>query len=75
MEKKRPLVWLSADRPDSAKLNTLLPEWQFTPVVIKAELPPTSISAYSTRVGVFDLSTVSSEQITLASSWLDALQV
>ncbi|MFN2360328.1 MAG: sigma 54-interacting transcriptional regulator [Marinobacter sp.] len=75
MKEKRSLVWLSAEYPDSATQHTLLPEWQVIPVALGAELHTGNISSYSARVGVFDLSRVSSDQMTLASSWLDALQV
>ncbi|KPQ02950.1 sigma-54 dependent transcriptional regulator [Marinobacter sp. HL-58] len=75
MEEKRPLVWLSAECPGSATQHTLLPEWQVISVDLRSEINPGDLSTYSAWVGVFDLSPLSSDQITLASSWLDALQV
>lgn len=75
MEEKRPLVWLSAEYSGSTTRNTLLPEWQLFSVAISAQRHPGSISGCSTRVGVLDLSDISSSQLTLVNSWLEALQV
>jgi hypothetical protein len=75
MEEKRPLVWLSAEYSGSAKRNTSLPEWQLIPVAISAQRRLGNISSYSARVGVLDLSDVSSPQLALLNSWLEALQI
>lgn len=75
MKEKRQLVWLSAEFPDAASTASLLPQWQLIPVAIRAEPPRDAIPARQSRVGVFDLSFLSNEQLAMAGSWLEALRV
>lgn len=75
MKEKRPLVWLSAEHSVSATQLDLLTEWLLIPVAIKRQLPSGNIPGYSAWVGVFDLNAVASDELALASSWLEVLQV
>ena len=75
MKEKRPLVWLSAEHYAFLTHAAELPEWQLTPITIDAELLPGAIPDTHGRVGIFDISNLSSGQLAVASSWLETLRV
>jgi len=75
MKEKRSLVWLSAEHSRFATPDTVLREWQLIPITIDAELRQGDTPNDSARVGVLDLSVISSDQLARASSWLEALCV
>ncbi len=75
MKEKRPLVWLSAEYSGFATQAAELREWRLIPIAIDAELRRGDIPGDSTWVGVFDVSELSSDQLVVASSWLEALRV
>ncbi len=72
---KRPLVWLSAEYSGVATQTAELQEWRLIPIVIDTELSKGGLPSDSTWVGVFDVSKFSSDQLAVASSWLEAIRV
>lgn len=74
MKEKRPLVWLSAAPPDFKAQETILRKWQLIHVAIPGA-PPVDKPHHRVQVGVFDLSTLSGQQLPLLNSWLETLPV
>lgn len=75
MEEKRPLVWLSADHSGSLPQTNALRGWQLLPIALDGRQPQAGIARGDNWVGVFDLSELSSDQLTAAGHWLEALKV
>ncbi|PXX93475.1 sigma-54-dependent Fis family transcriptional regulator [Marinobacter vulgaris] len=75
MKEKRPLVWLSAEHSGCTNHATGLQEWRLLPIAIGAGPGQGDVPGDTTWVGVFDLSELSSEQLAVAGSWLEALRV
>lgn len=75
MKEIRPLVWLSAEYSDLSTQAAELQEWRLIPIAIDTELRKGDLPSDNTWVGVFDVSELSSDQLAVASSWLEALRV
>lgn len=73
MKEIRPLVWLSAEYTDLSTQAAELREWRLIPIAIDTELRKGDLPSDNTWVGVFDVSELSSDQLAVASSWLEAL--
>ncbi|AXS83382.1 sigma-54 dependent transcriptional regulator [Marinobacter sp. Arc7-DN-1] len=75
MQEKRPLVWLSAVYPVFTASEPVFRDWQLIHVSLSGrsltEMTPDS----GARVGVFDLGSLTGDQLARLPEWLDAIPV
>ena len=75
MKEKRPLVWLSAVYPCPSAIGPLLRDWQLVHIPISDKPTAGETPVDGARVGVFDLGSLSADQLTHLPEWLDTIPV
>ena len=75
MKEKRPLVWLSAVYPCPSAIGPLFRDWQLVHIPISDKPTAGETPVHGARVGVFDLGSLSADQLTHLPEWLDTIPV
>jgi DNA-binding NtrC family response regulator len=75
MKEKRPLVWLSAVYPVSNASGPLLRDWQLIHVPASDKPYTGGIPDGGARVGVFDLGSLTGDQLARLPEWLNTIPV
>ena len=75
MQEKRPLVWLSAVYPVFSASESLFRDWRLIHVPLAGASFTGTTPDSGTRVGVFDLGSLTEDQLARLPEWLDALPV